>query len=252
MFYIDESTKKELFNTFYKKSRELYQKPRLDDVGSYLFPYYRHEFVSKSSRVLFYAKMLLSPENMKREIEEIYDRVELSKKVKSFLDEGVEAADKALQEPSVRKKDILQISVRLESKNGSFDKEHIADIPKDQRIRNLCEIMDVPRSELLESKICSRLFFAKNYGLVGDLLPKPLPLPKDIESKVGQTSMNGFNLRFEESPIGLEEVIILMEEERWIVQVKTRISTEEPSDIFSKGPDFAISISKMFLESLSE
>lgn len=231
-----------------KESREIPTNATLEQVRDYLLPDYVEMFDVDSINVGYFYRIYYNPENMLREIEQLSQKITLTKDISDYLDSMKKSASRLLEKQRKTEADRLVVSIRLQSHEGYFNQSDIERIWKNEKITSIFETQERLSVEAQRGSICSRVRYGKDYSMIGDVLPRSLPLPKEIESKVGQTTINGLVLSFEDSPIGLESLEIGKEDEMWKLHFHTMFKAKRLRDFYPEGCEFIISISKFFME----
>jgi hypothetical protein len=103
-----------------------------------------------------------------------------------------------------------------------------------------------------DAMVCTRLGFSlKTFKLVGQLhLPADLTLTPELEKRLGKSILSGFNIQFENSPLGLELAVLEFEKEEnsLVVQASSSFAAESQKNILTESYEHATEIAKLFVE----
>lgn len=103
-----------------------------------------------------------------------------------------------------------------------------------------------------DAMVCTRLRFSlKNFRLVGQLhLPADLTLTPELEKRLGKPILSGFDIQFENSPLGLKFAVLEFEKEgnSLVVQASSSFAAESQKNILTESYEHATEIAKLFVE----
>ena len=213
-----------------------------------MLPVYIKSLKIENIQVAYYFRLYFHPKTMLREMEELSNQIKLTKDIGEFFDSRQKNIAEMLETGIKYKTDVLDISIRIEYKIDYFKQKDIEKVWKKKEIMDIFEMEESSSLEALSGNICSKLIYDRKYKLIGGILPTSLPLPKQIESKVGQTTVNGLHLTFKESPIGLEKLEIKKENDEWELYFVINTKVNHLREFYPQGPELIISISKFFME----
>jgi len=247
--YLLNGKNKEYFiNNMFKKSREITTEMSFEQVQDYLMPDQIIEFNIENILIKCYYRLYFHPLNLLKEIEELSKNILINKNIEEYFEASKKYAEEFLGKDNEDKKDILDISINIDSIFDYIRNHQIDVIWNDGKIMNIFETQEKYLKNIRRGFVCTKLTYDGKYRIIGDILPRSLPLPKNIESQVGETTVQGFNLNFEESEMGLEKVDIKKEKDGWFLQIRMRYGDANLRDFYPKGLELLMSISNLFME----
>lgn len=247
-YYLNRNGSDYFLNTIYKISRDIPSNPNLENIKKYLVPTYLDSFHIDNVLVKLDYTLYFHPKKIKEEIRKLKKKITITPEIKEYFHESIETAKEALEKVRESDVDLLFISIRLESKENNFNQHLVEKIWGTEKLKNIFVEQEKYMSESRRGFVCSRLFFHDDYKIIGDVLPRPLPLPKDVESQVGETQIKGFKLIFKDSKMGLKTLNIAQTDGMWDLYYKVTYLTKKLRDIYPKGLELLVSLSKIFLE----
>jgi len=101
-----------------------------------------------------------------------------------------------------------------------------------------------------ETTVCTILGFSlKTFKPVGQLsLPAELPLAPELRKRLGESLLKGFGMEFKNSPLGLEEALVELEEEEGelVITLRSGFKSKSLKRIVANVYEHVIEIAKLF------
>jgi len=103
----------------------------------------------------------------------------------------------------------IKLSVRIYNDDDtSFSYNDVKKIWDDEIIKDIKNIINNYDLESYNGTVCPHVVLGNGYNIIGNIIPRPLPLSIETEENVGKTTINGIKLDFKQSPLGLDEIYI--------------------------------------------
>jgi len=193
------------------------------------------ELLTESIKKMKETISTIEDETVKNDEKEEQDGKKEAKKDLEALRKQSKKLEKELEsmDQSMKQKTFLQIKHHFTSDFYLSDYiKLMRNIPP--KIKRLFDVLDKNSEKSIKTIICSfNEVNAEKYSFREFEFPQKILLPTQIEKKLGAAKITGFQLGFEESPLGINQIELEKNKEELRLKIKMKFEIEKPSEIFS-------------------
>jgi len=135
--------------------------------------------------------------------------------------------------------------------SGSIGIRALEECLKEKEIKVFFNIIRETWVKPLHATVCAEHEYeAGSFRFTGGLvLPTQLPLPADLGTKLGVSELDGISIRFKQSIIGLEDILLSLENDKTIVVAsKASYEISDPVEMLKKGYELSNRIANLLVE----
>jgi len=253
-FIIEEKKIEKIIKTYYEDERTSIKNKNINDILKYVAPRIYGEIDNYPISIRYFYQFFPSNDTLLNEIHNFLKNEYKDEKINKIISDIKELINEHYSsEGSIYNWDNnkLKISVRMKSEDESFDIDTINEIWINDKIKFLYNIQKNNDLKSEHGFICINVDLNKDVKIIGNIIPRQLPLPLEIESAVGKTTINGIRLDFEKSPLGLNYFYITKSLDGFNFALKSFFSIEKFENVPNVIFEYINNIINFFIEEVN-